>query len=1495
VVFSTDTLLAGNGITSKVVQTPGEIEITPSHTQNLIESIWNSFKQTFESTTSSFASSVKKSLAASHEDDSAALHSKRQREEMVNRRTMLFEQSVSDHYTQLVLQSIPAAAHSNDLHYDNNSKRQEQQHPRHQKRWPVETMSEIGPPTSNQPRGQRPGALRWQQADPMDENSLCYCFAESSESFWSFQWCPHHEIFQGRLDKSTGIMQRYHSLGKYNNDVKNDPSQSVVKETRFLYPEALAIDLYGDGDGCGGRSEKNRMAVVVVHDLATSDNCPYQDITEEDEFTDLTIETVDEILTCQYIIHVCKVSQDDGSFANAAITPSMWWDVSPMSVSEATQLNRTILAAQHIMDLYKRETHADAHLKSSADVLTSLSSGFPPMPQSRIRTNSQLIKDMFMHAYDSYMYNGYPASEVKPLTCKPATFDLVKIPGLTLIDSLDTLIILSNYTEFARAVERLRYLNDHMTEETGLFNGGGLFSINQNVSVFETNIRVLGGLLSAHQLAEAYLKGKVQEWDVHAQDGTILIGTAVNSCSMDHVDGSACRQYNRSGPNATSNYYKYDGFLLDLARDIGDRLLPAFKTQTGIPFGTVNLLSGVPKGETTIASLAGGGTLSLEMELLGRLTGKEKYGRAAKLAARALWMRRSPQNLFGKHICTRSGDWTEYLSGIGSNSDSFYEYLVKHHILFPEDEDFWLQFVATYSGVYKQSRLGEWYADVDMRVGAASGVFRRVFEALMAFYPGLQVLLGDLSPAARTLNSIFLVREYLGFLPERFNYGNWRVDGHGGIHLLRPEILESAYFLHRGSKGMQQHIRPGLNMTKVDSSSWQWAGDFAVHALEKLTRSQCGYAAPRDVSAGTTGAINAEKDRVRLSNEMPSYFLSETLKYLYLLFDENNAIHTDEDHDWIFSTEAHPFHYQKKSTSTLHSQKSSLQERLEIRIKNERSPKKKQWEVLRNEKWTYASDEKSFRKQLDRMQEATSQIYEDRKVEDGDTSTETSYPPHLVEPIVPQEMFSGAFDVFNERRRNANPAYLSLRPLGKGADLTMSCSNVYQSELLWITALNGGITDYAQVYMSRVQDDVTVPTLRIAFLGPLNALALHGTGVHISSMYDATSMCPVRVNNYLDGGKLSGSTGDQSTQTTYGSSRFDLPGVGSFEVSAFAEGSGFLIQNVESGETIVTSLLSDGNANPESFALVYNSETSGPSSHRSVVIADLHGNAFSCVVELVVRHLAMDEEPVCFGGDEGIEDDHIVESNSRIVAQYPCAPALFGPTHLSNLKSLGAISVEAALQAPMIGEEYGCSNQEKNTHDVSEPATGDPLFSSPEPKAFSQEELHDRHVCKNNVISLVHRGICTFQEKSMNQKTTFNAKGVVVINAEDDELFVMSAGGANHHNPSDFPFTVLVTGSDGQAMLDTIESFEAEQNDNGQLFARISLVPDDASLLQTESGLDISQNKFWPVVIGGPDAIQIFSRSGWGVHATQRQRLEKPGEVEWQLLLMTHEVANDNE
>lgn len=111
--------------------------------------------------------------------------------------------------------------------------------------------------------------------------------------------------------------------------------------------------------------------------------------------------------------------------------------------------------------------------------------------------------------------------------------------------------------------------------------------------------------------------------------------------------------------------------------------------------GTVNLRHGVPRGETKIASLAGAGSLLVEFEVLSYLTGDSRYGEAALLATKALFDRRSELDLLGKHINTETGQWVETVSGVGSNSDSFYEYLLKSYWLFHKHE-LYKMFTDTY-------------------------------------------------------------------------------------------------------------------------------------------------------------------------------------------------------------------------------------------------------------------------------------------------------------------------------------------------------------------------------------------------------------------------------------------------------------------------------------------------------------------------------------------------------------------------------------------------------------------------------------------------------------------------------------------------------------------------------------------------------------------------------------------------------------------------------
>ena len=97
---------------------------------------------------------------------------------------------------------------------------------------------------------------------------------------------------------------------------------------------------------------------------------------------------------------------------------------------------------------------------------------------------------MFGHAYEGYLRHAYPYDELRPLSCDGV--DTWGSYSLTLIDALDTLAVVGNHSEFRRVYQLV-------TSERVNFDS------DINVSVFETNIRIVGGLLGAHLMAKRYL------------------------------------------------------------------------------------------------------------------------------------------------------------------------------------------------------------------------------------------------------------------------------------------------------------------------------------------------------------------------------------------------------------------------------------------------------------------------------------------------------------------------------------------------------------------------------------------------------------------------------------------------------------------------------------------------------------------------------------------------------------------------------------------------------------------------------------------------------------------------------------------------------------------------------------------------------------------------------------------------------------------------------
>lgn len=425
---------------------------------------------------------------------------------------------------------------------------------------------------------------------------------------------------------------------------------------------------------------------------------------------------------------------------------------------------------------------------------------------------------MLQYVSHGYLKHAFPSDDLLPLSCRGGKLGLSIIQVPMSIGALDMLAVLEDRTEFERVVRYIIKNSD--------------FDVDENVSVFETTIRGLGRLLSAHMFA-----------------------------------------VNKHLALLPEGMYKDE--LLTLAIDIADRLMPVLETDTGIPYGSVNLRRGKQTGGNPNANSAEVGSLTMEFTMLSVLTGDIKYANASRIAARALYKSRSKIGLLGKHINNLNSDWIETTSGPGSNADSVYEYFLKMYMTFG-DVEFLHIFEELYDAIMTHNKVGDWLFDVSMYHGSRYGKPQMTFENLVAFFPGLQAAFGQLSAASNSLNAFHKVWREFGFTPERFDVNSWNLNWDRRDYVLRPELAESTFFMHEATQ----------------DSSWLRAGAHMIESIETHCKTDCGYASVKDVQTKA------------LKDEMPSFFLAETCKYLYLLFNTSSFIRNG---NFVFTTEAHPF------------------------------------------------------------------------------------------------------------------------------------------------------------------------------------------------------------------------------------------------------------------------------------------------------------------------------------------------------------------------------------------------------------------------------------------------------------------------------------------------------------------------------------------------------------------------------------------------------------
>ena len=84
---------------------------------------------------------------------------------------------------------------------------------------------------------------------------------------------------------------------------------------------------------------------------------------------------------------------------------------------------------------------------------------------------------------------------------------------------------------------------------------------------------------------------------------------------------------------------------------------------------------------------------------------------------------------------------------------------------------------------------------IDVQMHKPTEQSRGFMDALSAFWPGVQVLKGDIQHAIETHELLYQIFQKYGQIPEAFTH---RFDIHWGQYPLRPEFAESTYLLYKG-------------------------------------------------------------------------------------------------------------------------------------------------------------------------------------------------------------------------------------------------------------------------------------------------------------------------------------------------------------------------------------------------------------------------------------------------------------------------------------------------------------------------------------------------------------------------------------------------------------------------------------------------------------------------------------------------------------------------
>lgn len=447
------------------------------------------------------------------------------------------------------------------------------------------------------------------------------------------------------------------------------------------------------------------------------------------------------------------------------------------------------------------------------------------------RQRRDKVTEMVLHAWRGYKTYAWGKNELRPISKRGHTAGIFgrQDMGATIVDALDTLYIMGLMEEFNEGRAWVQYHLD--------FN-----QLRSEMSVFETNIRFVGGLLSVFALTG-------------------------------------------------------DPLFRDRAMHIARKLLPAFDTPTGIPYALINVGNGIAKNYAWASGgssiLSEFGTLHLEFTYLSDISGDPVFREKVLRIRDVIRKTDRPGGLYPNYMNPKTGKWGQRHTSVGALGDSFYEYLIKSYMqsnckdtvakeMYEEAIDVITKrlVLKSHSGLtyLAESKFDRLEHKMDHLACFAGGMYALGAKAIENDVSKTHMEIAE--GLANTCHESY-ARTPTGLGPESFRFTEGMearaLKSSEKYYILRPEVIETWFYMWRLTKDQKYR-------------EWAWN---AVMALEKHCR----------VEAGFSGIQNVYMENPQKDDVQQSFIFAETFKYLYLIFSDDSLISLDE---WVFNTEAHP-------------------------------------------------------------------------------------------------------------------------------------------------------------------------------------------------------------------------------------------------------------------------------------------------------------------------------------------------------------------------------------------------------------------------------------------------------------------------------------------------------------------------------------------------------------------------------------------------------------